>query len=82
MRTHPRVLLCLLLSWGIGFADEDAGSAPSAEITVEELTAHVRYLAGDELEGRRSGTAGGEKAAGFARDQQVDGSDQRPRSEA
>jgi len=33
------------------------------EITADELTAHVRYLASDELEGRGSGTRGHEKAA-------------------
>jgi aminopeptidase YwaD len=35
--------------------------APNAD----NLRAHVRYLASDELEGRRTGTAGAQKAAGY-----------------
>ena len=35
----------------------------SAEITVAEMSEHVKILASDEYEGRRSGQPGGEKAA-------------------
>lgn len=37
----------------------------SPHITVDELRAHVRYLASDELEGRRAGTEGAKKAAEY-----------------
>jgi Zn-dependent M28 family amino/carboxypeptidase len=45
---------------------EEAGDASlSPEIGVAELRAHVFHLASDELEGRRAGTAGAEKAADY-----------------
>src|SRR5437762_13892223 len=34
-------------------------------ISSEELARHIKYLASDELQGRRSGTPGGELAAGY-----------------
>ncbi len=37
------------------------------EITVDELTAHIKYLASDELEGRKPGTKGGKLAAEYIR---------------
>ncbi|MBN1300717.1 MAG: M20/M25/M40 family metallo-hydrolase [Melioribacteraceae bacterium] len=37
----------------------------SPEITVDELKSHIEYLASDELEGRKPGTKGLEKAAGY-----------------
>ena len=40
----------------------------SPQITAEELKAHVRYLASDELEGRLSGTEGNRKAAAYIAD--------------
>lgn len=43
--------------------------APSAAIAAEELARHIKYLASDELEGRRSGTPGCEKAANYISDQ-------------
>lgn len=39
--------------------------APSAAPDVEALKKHVGYLASDELEGRRPGTAGADKAADY-----------------
>lgn len=57
-------LTCLLLlaTFGsfVGIAQESA-----AEITADELKAHVRYLASDELEGRGAGTEGDRKAAAY-----------------
>jgi aminopeptidase YwaD len=35
------------------------------EVTKEELRAHVKYLASDELEGRKAGSAGADKAAEY-----------------
>jgi aminopeptidase YwaD len=42
-----------------------AGQTSSPEITAAELTAHVKYLASDALEGRGSGTVGNQKAATY-----------------
>jgi hypothetical protein len=41
----------------------------SSDITVEELKQHVKYLASDELEGRKSGSKGNEIAARYIADQ-------------
>jgi aminopeptidase YwaD len=38
---------------------------PNGAITAEDIIGHIEYLASDELEGRRSGTEGGEKAAAY-----------------
>ncbi|MCF8232584.1 MAG: M20/M25/M40 family metallo-hydrolase, partial [Bacteroidales bacterium] len=43
--------------------------AQNPEITSKELKQHVNYLAADELEGRKAGTSGGEKAAEYIRGQ-------------
>jgi hypothetical protein len=40
-------------------------AAGEAEVTAEELLAHVRTLASDQFEGRASGTPGEERAAGY-----------------
>ena len=42
-----------------------AQSNENPEITVEELKSHINYLASDELEGRKPGTKGIEKAANY-----------------
>jgi aminopeptidase YwaD len=39
--------------------------ASSPDITAAELQAHIKYLASDQLEGRRSGSAGNRKAAEY-----------------
>lgn len=41
----------------------------SPEITIDELKAHIYYLASDELEGRKPGTEGIKKAAEYIRKQ-------------
>jgi aminopeptidase YwaD len=41
----------------------------SAAITADELRAHVKFLASDELEGRASGTEGNRKAAAYIAEQ-------------
>lgn len=51
----------ILISVTIAFAQ----SAESPEITVEELKGHIGYLASDDLEGRKPGTPGIEKAANY-----------------
>ncbi len=58
---------CLTLS--ICRADTEAGPPPASvfdpAIRAEDVREEVRYLASDALEGRGSGTPGGEKAAAF-----------------
>ncbi|HZX14836.1 MAG TPA: PA domain-containing protein, partial [Thermodesulfobacteriota bacterium] len=39
--------------------------AENDDITAEEITEHIRYLASDQLEGRKAGTEGCEKAAEY-----------------
>ncbi|MBZ0179873.1 MAG: M20/M25/M40 family metallo-hydrolase [Melioribacteraceae bacterium] len=46
-----------------------AQAQESEEITVDELTAHIKYLASDELEGRKPGTLGGKLAAEYIRNE-------------
>ena len=53
----------LLLSAGMAFSS--FGQNPSSSITADELKAHVKFLASDELEGRGSGTPGNERAATY-----------------
>ncbi len=63
---NQKAVLCTLLtiaSVGLTYAQ-----TLSPAITEDELRAHVRYLASDELEGRGSGTEGNEKAATFIAD--------------
>ena len=45
-----------------------SASSQSNLITAEDLKAHVKYLASDELEGRGSGTEGNRKAAAYIAD--------------
>ncbi len=47
------------------FNPQQEPQSSSAAITPEELRAHIRYLASDELEGRESGTEGNRKAAAY-----------------
>ncbi len=57
---YMTVLLLFLMSVMV-FAQ----STDSPEITVDELKGHIGYLASDELEGRKPGTPGIEKAAKY-----------------
>lgn len=50
---------------GIILASSLFAQTKSPHITVDELRAHVQYLASDELEGRRAGTEGAKKAAEY-----------------
>jgi aminopeptidase YwaD len=45
------------------------GQQKSAAITIEELSAHVKILASDEMEGRRAGTPGADRAASYIADE-------------
>jgi Peptidase family M28/PDZ domain len=58
-RTIVFALLTLLTMWSAH------AQISSPAITADELRAHVKYLASDELEGRGSGTEGNRKAAGY-----------------
>ena len=65
-----KALVGLVLMIGGGFLaphilGEDPKGGGSAAITAEEIRAHVRFLASDELEGREAGTEGAERAARY-----------------
>ena len=57
-------LLAILLPLVFGFKYYVLAQA-SPEITAAELSKHVRYLASDQLQGRRSGSKGAEEAAQY-----------------
>jgi aminopeptidase YwaD len=63
MKKFVRVLHATLLT--VFAASALLSQSRSAHVTVDELRAHVRYLASDELEGRRAGTEGARKAAEY-----------------
>jgi len=70
--TRPRHFIACALGlfafgiWSGFFAlSEDPKSSGGAAITAEEIRAHVRFLASDELEGREAGTEGAERAARY-----------------
>ncbi len=61
-------ILVLVISGGFlgpRILGEDPKREGSAAITAEEIRAHVRFLASDELEGREAGTEGAEQAARY-----------------
>ncbi|HZF41416.1 MAG TPA: M20/M25/M40 family metallo-hydrolase [Blastocatellia bacterium] len=62
-RFLPFILLFILAQ--VAFAQQAPSTAPSIAPDVEALKKHVGYLASDELEGRRPGTAGADKAADY-----------------
>ncbi len=57
-------LLAILLALIFGFKS-NALSQSSPDVTAAELSKHVKYLASDALEGRKTGTKGGEAAAQY-----------------
>jgi hypothetical protein len=60
-------ILLLIISLTIILASQDTSNNP--DITQEEIKAHIKYLASDELEGRLAGSEGGRKAAEYIKDQ-------------
>jgi len=64
LRTFFHWLFIFSSSWASLWAQ-----SPSSEITADELRAHVKYLASDELEGRAPGTEGNRKAADYIANQ-------------
>ncbi len=60
-----RVHSYLLLLAAFLFSVPLAYGQQSSSISVDELRSHVKYLASDELEGRRTGTRGNLLAAGY-----------------
>jgi len=60
-----KILLMIILFAVSSFAQV----AENPEITVEELKQHIYFLSSDELEGRKPGTAGIEKAAEYLKSQ-------------
>lgn len=66
MNRHIGILSLLCLN--IAFLTGNAQTV-TPEITADELRAHVKFLASDDLEGRASGTDGNRKAAAYIADQ-------------
>ena len=64
---NPSIILFLSLQTLLWIGASAQTITP--EITAEELKAHVKYLASDELEGRLAGTEGNRKAAVYIADQ-------------
>lgn len=62
-KTSLRFLLAFALLAPSALAQQAAADKPAAE--VERLRAHVRHLASDRLEGRKTGTPGAEEAARY-----------------
>lgn len=60
----PIVLVLGLLSMA-AFVGPCPSSITEEDLTVEEVKDHLTYLASDELEGRKTGTPGNEKAARY-----------------
>ena len=54
----PLILTLLFVFSAISWAEND-------DITAEEIIEHIRYLASDQLQGRKAGTEGCEKAAEY-----------------
>ena len=61
-------LLCLL-ALSLPVAAQQSRPAQSITADTTQLKKHVTYLAADELEGRRPGTPGGDKAAAYLAEQ-------------
>lgn len=59
-KNHSIIMILLILTISI-----NAQSNVSEEIEIKELKEHIGYLASDELEGRKPGTEGIEKAAEY-----------------
>ncbi|MBI2485488.1 MAG: M28 family peptidase [Deltaproteobacteria bacterium] len=57
--------LILFLVVVLAFSLTSYGEYQSSQITSQEIISHIRYLAADELEGRKAGTEGCEKAANY-----------------
>jgi Zn-dependent M28 family amino/carboxypeptidase len=65
-------LLCVLVLGAAGPASQRdvtaQVAAPESSIRAEDVLGHIRYLAGDSLEGRGSGTEGARRAARYIAD--------------
>lgn len=68
MKRLPILLSVLFLSFNLQVLSQ---VKDSPGITIEELKEHVYYLASDELEGRKPGTTGIQKAAEYIRQQLI-----------
>ncbi len=64
LRLFKFIGLWAILALYSGFSTQDI-HAPAFEVSTEELARHVQYLASEELEGRRAGTAEAVKAATY-----------------
>lgn len=65
LRIAPRLLLACFILYGLTMAAVDPKSLPVVSDLAKRLKAHVDYLAGPELAGRKPGTLGHRKAAAY-----------------
>jgi len=63
MKPMRRVMCALVILLFVGASALQAQSSP--QVTPEELLKHVKYLASDQLEGRKAGSRGAELAARY-----------------
>ena len=69
MKFKIHQLLGLLCSLALTVTAQQSRPAQSITPDTTQLKKHVKYLAADELEGRRPGTPGGDKAAAYLAEQ-------------
>ncbi|MGH7808407.1 MAG: hypothetical protein ACRENT_09990, partial [Thermodesulfobacteriota bacterium] len=62
-RSHPYSILIWVFT--LIFSQTSYGEYQSNEITSREIISHIRYLAADELEGRKAGAEGCAQAANY-----------------
>lgn len=65
MRKPQTWLLLLALVWAAALCVQSARAFSPATISADNLTAHIKLLASDEFQGRRTGTVGMELAAQY-----------------
>lgn len=61
--------IALSLITGIGFSQTDNAAKYASSITKDDLKKHLTIIAGDEMEGRETGTPGQKKAAAYIQEQ-------------
>lgn len=65
MSKRSRSHLLLFLFFVLALLPVSQAEYQTSEISSQEIISHVRYLASDELQGRKAGTEGSEKAADY-----------------
>ncbi|MEJ7589682.1 MAG: peptidase M28, partial [Ferruginibacter sp.] len=69
MKKFIHLALAMLCMQNISFAQDDNASRFAATITTNDLKKHLTIIAGEEMEGRETGTEGQRKAATYIESQ-------------